>query len=219
MSSSEVDALARAETLLTAVQALVTAHETCVGEPWLANLFAVWRRHGLDADSVSPLAELIVALSGPIRQRTIIASYAVDTPDDAHTQLELVAAVERAASGQRPFGVVRFGKSEARAAFATIRILDKTPDRPEQWRRISEVLAWRSELAGALARWRALAVEFLLPPVPDPLNDAARALQVLLDSVNLIADYIRLYVPLVQKEVGRLFPYSHCFPGQFSYPL
>ena len=208
MLSSEADALARAEALLAAVQTLVTAHETCLGAPWLTNLFAIWRRYGLDADSIRPLTELLAALSGPIQQRTAIASHAVVMPDDAHAQVQLVVAVKRAASGQKPFGLVPFGKSEVRAAFAAIRILGRTPDRPEQWGRVSEVLAWRSELADALARWNALAAEYSLPPAPDRLDDAARALHALLESVNLIASSIRLHVPLVQREVGRLFPYG-----------
>jgi hypothetical protein len=208
MSSSEADALARAEALLTAVKALVAVHEGCLEAPWLANLFAAWRRHGLDADPVRPLSKLIAGLSESIRKRATMASYAVFTPDDAHAQAELVAAVERAASGQRPFGLVSWGKSEARTAFATIRILDKPPERPEQWQRVLEVLTWRSELASGLSQWRALAVEFSLPPISHALEESARTLQVLVESVNLIADCVRLHVPVVQTEVSRLFPYG-----------
>lgn len=208
MSSSEADALARAEALLTAVKALVAVDEVCLEAPWLANLFAAWRRHGLDADPVRPLSKLIAGLSESIRKRATMASYAVFTPDDAHAQAELVAAVERAASGQRPFGLVSWGKSEARTAFATIRILDKPPERPEQWQRVLEVLTWRIELANGLSQWRALAVEFSLPPISHTLEESARTLQVLVESVNLIADCVRLHVPVVQTEVSRLFPYG-----------
>ena len=208
MSSSEADALARAEALLTAVKALVAVDEVCLEAPWLANLFAAWRRHGLDADPVRPLSKLIAGLSESIRKRATMASYAVFTPDDAHAQGELVAAVERAASGQRPFGLVSWGKSEVRTAFATIRILDKPPERPEQWQRVLEVLTWRIELANGLSQWRALAVEFSLPPISHALEESARTLQVLVESVNLIADCVRLHVPVVQTEVSRLFPYG-----------
>jgi hypothetical protein len=54
MSSSESDALVRAEALLAAVDALVIAHETCLDSPWLANLYAVWRSHGFGAESARP---------------------------------------------------------------------------------------------------------------------------------------------------------------------
>jgi very-short-patch-repair endonuclease len=208
MSLSEVDSLARAQALLTAVEILVAVHETCSEAVWLANLYAIWSGHGFDFEPVRPLAELIVALSGPVARRVAIASYAVVTPEDAHTQADLIAAVERAASGQRAFALISFGKSEVRLAFGSIRILDKPPDGPEEWQKILEVLAWRSELARALARWKALAVEFALPTVPERPDDAARALEVLLANVATIAEAVRLHVPLVQTEVGRLFPYG-----------
>lgn len=208
MSSSEADALPRAELLLEAVEALVATHEHCAEAPWLAKIFYAWRRHGLDADAVRPFVELVAAMSGPIGRRMTVAAYGVSAPDDAHTQIDLATAVERAAAGQRPFGLMPFGKTDVRAAFASIRILGKTPVDPAEWRQISEVLAWRSAVAGALARWRALAVEFALPAMPDRLEDAARLLQVILEQVATVAESVRQHIPLLQSEVGRLFPYG-----------
>ena len=208
MSSSEANALHRAEALLTAVRALVAVHEVCLEAPWLANLFVAWRSHGLDADPVRPLSKLVAGLSNLIRKRATVASYAVFAMDDAHAQAELVAAVERAASGQRPFGLVSWGKSEIRTSFAAIRILEKPPERPEQWQKVLEVLTWRSELAGGLSQWRALAVEFSLPPISHTLEEAARSIQELLEHVNIVANCVRLHVPVVKTELGRLFPYG-----------
>jgi very-short-patch-repair endonuclease/transcription elongation GreA/GreB family factor len=208
MSSSEADVLRRAEALLAAVDALVAAHEHCVEAPWLGEIFGLWRRHGLDAESVRPFAQLVATLSGPIRRRMTIASYGVAAPDGAHARIELVAAVERASAGQRPFGLMPFGKSEVRAAFGNIRILDRPPADPSEWRQISEVLAWRNDVAGALARWRALAAEFALPPLPDHLDDAARLLQAVLERVTSVAESVRRHIPIIQAEVSRLFPYG-----------
>ncbi|MGH7068432.1 MAG: AAA domain-containing protein, partial [Acetobacteraceae bacterium] len=208
ISSSEVDAVSRAEALLAAVQAIVAVHEACRQAPWLANLFAAWRRYGLDADRVRPLSKLMTVLGDLLRKRVTMASYAVLTSEDAHAQAPLVAAIERAASGQRPFGLVPWGKSEIRASFEAIRVLEKPPERPEQWQRVSEVLAWRSELTGALPQWRALAVEFSLPSIPHAPEEAARALQELIEAVNSVANCIRLHVPVVQAELRLLFPHG-----------
>ena len=181
---------------------------TCAEEPWLSEIFGAWRRHGLDAEPVRPFAELVAALSDPIGRRMTIASYGVAASDDAHTQVDLIAAVERAAAGQRPFGLMPFGKSDVRTAFASIRILDRPPTDPAEWRQISEVLVWRSDVASALARWRALAAEFALPAMPDRLDEAARALQSVLDRVGSVAASVRQHIPLVQAEIERLFPYG-----------
>jgi hypothetical protein len=78
----------------------------------------------------------------------------------------------------------------------------------QKWRQISEVLAWRSAVTGALARWRALTAEFALPAMPDRLDDAARLLQAILEQVATVAEAVRLHIPCVQSELGRLFPYG-----------
>jgi hypothetical protein len=216
MSSLTADALTRAEVLLESVEALLAVHETCREAPWLSDLYTTWWRHGLDAEPVRPLAAIAAALDAPIRRRTTIASYAVVMPDDAHMQVELVAAVERAAAGHKPFALVSFGKSEVRLAFASIRILDKRPDRLEEWRQVVEVLAWRRELATGLARWKALSVEFSLPTVPERLEDAARALQALLERINLVAEGVRQHIALVHTEIPSLFPYGLSVPEIIS---
>lgn len=208
MASSEVDAVAGAEALLAAVKAIVAVHEVCLETPWLANLFAAWRRYGLGADRVRPLSKLITGLNDLLRKRVTMASYGVRTSADAHVHARLVAAVERAASGQRPFGLVPWRNSELRASFEAIRILEKPPEGPEQWQRVLDVLAWRGELAGALSQWRALAGEFSLPAVPHDPEEAARALQELVEAANSVATCVRLHVPVVQTELGHLFPYG-----------
>jgi len=208
MSTAEKNTLARAEALLAAVEAIAAAHECCQNAPWLSNLYIAWRRHGLDAEPVRIIAQLIASISVPVTKRTTIASYAVVVPDDAHTDAELVAAVGRAAAGQRPFGLMPFGKSGVRSAFDSIRVLDKKPGQPAEWKRIAEVLSWKSELATVRAQWRALAPEYALPAVPDRLEEAARSFEAALDQVEVIAESVRRHVPLVLAEVKPLFPHG-----------
>jgi very-short-patch-repair endonuclease len=208
MAASESDALSRAEALLGAVDAIVAVHESCRDEPWLTNLYNAWRLHGLDTDLVQPVAGIFATLSEPVTKRVAMLSYAVATPDDAHTDSELMMAVSRAASGAKPFGWISFGKSEVRSAFSSIRILDKSPEGPEDWIKIAEVLSWKAEIATSMARWRALAGEFSLPNIPERPEDAARALHPCLEKVNAVEMTIRSHVPLVQAELGRLFPYG-----------
>lgn len=208
MSLSEPDSIVRAEALLSSVKAIVAAHEASANAPWLGNLFTAWKRHGIDDDRIRPLTRLLELLSALIQKKATIASYAVFLSDNAHTQPELIAAVERAASGQRPFHIISLGKFEARNAFASIRILEKFPDRPDQWKKVSEVLAWRNELSGALAQWRALAEEFSLPTLSHSLDDAARSLKGIIDQANIVAECVRSHISAAQSEVARLFPYG-----------
>ena len=208
MSSSESDALSRAETLLAAVDAIIAVHELCRDEPWLNSLYSAWRVHGLDADSVRPVAEIFTILGEPITKRLVMLSYAVTIPDNAHTDAELITAVERASSGLRPFGLVFRGRAEVRSVFAEIRILDKSPEGPEDWRRVAEVLSWKVEITKGVARWNAIAEEFSLPTIHHRPEEAARALHACLEKFNTVQMSIRSHVPLVQTNLGRLFPYG-----------
>jgi hypothetical protein len=174
------------------VDAIVAVHEACRDEPWLANLYTSWRLHGLDADLVRPVAKIFENLSEPVSKRMTVLSYAVATTDDAHMDAELIQAVRRAASGLKPFGWISFGKSDVRSAFSSIRILDKSPEGPEDWIKVAEALSWKAEIATSLARWRALTGEFSLPDIPERPEDAARALQPCLEKVNAVAMYICL---------------------------
>ncbi len=208
MSSLESDLIARAEALLGAVEAILAVHEKCEAAPWLANLYAIWRRTGLDAEAVRALAQLISAISDPVRRRTKIAAYAVAVPDQAHVVGDLREAISRAASGQRPFGIIPIGKSDARSAFAEIRILDQVPANENEWKRVQEVVQWRGEIATAVVQWRALTPEYSLPEIPERLEDAARALHTLLEQSDLVAEAVRKHLPLMQAEVPKLFPFG-----------
>lgn len=209
MSSSELDALSRAETLLAAVDAIVGVHEICRDEPWLINLYSAWRLHGLDTDSVRPVVELFGILGELIAKRLVILSYAVTLAENAHTDPELIAAVERASSGLRPFGIVFRGRAEVRSVFTGIRILKKSPEGPEEWGRIAEVLLWKAEITKGVARWNAIAEEFSLPNIHHQRpEEAARALHACLEKFNTVQMCVRSHVPLVQTDLGRLFPYG-----------
>jgi hypothetical protein len=106
-------------------------------------------------------------------------------PDNAHKDPELVAAVEHACSGLRPFGLVFRGRAEV-LLFAGIRILDKSPEGPEDWRRVGEVLSWKSEITKGVAQWNAIAEEFSLPKIHQRPEEAARALHACLEKFSTV---------------------------------
>lgn len=208
MSSTEDNALVRAETLLAAIEAIIEVHDSGDQAPWLANLYGLWRRQGLDAELSRPLTALVASLGECVANRAKMASYAVTTADDAQAHPNLAAAVDRAAVGQRPFPLLSLGSSDAKGQFAAVRILGRAPAAPEDWKRVAEVLEWRGNLAEGLARWRALAVEFNLPQLPSNPEEASRFLEPLLERVQAAVEAVDGHVPLVERETPRLFPHG-----------
>jgi very-short-patch-repair endonuclease len=208
LSDTETDALKRAEGLLRAVTAIAEVHEHCARSPWLDRLHREWRRNGFDAGSTRPLAQLVATLKPHVERRPAIAAYGVELPHDAHADEDLVQAIRRAAAGNRPFGILSIGKSASRAVFDGIRVLGQPPQGPEAWAKVVEVVSWQAALAGACARWRALACEYGLPEIPEKPVEMALELEGLLGHVDLVAMSVRAHAPLVELEAEKLFPYG-----------
>lgn len=206
MSSTASDAVARAEALLAAVEAIIDVHRTGLNHPWATQLYVAWQREGMDAQSMRPLTQLFASLGTHVERRRILLAYAVKAPDDIHTNDDVLVAIERAASGQKPFGLVPVGQSIARRLFGAIRITDRVPAGTEDWTRIAEYMSWKRQVAAELARWRALSPDFDLPTVSPDVDKAAREIQSALEGVNAIADAVRHHVPLILREASSLFP-------------
>ncbi len=206
LSSTASDTVARAEALLLAVEAIVDVHRICLEAPWTRQLYLSWHRQGLDAESVQPLSQLFASLGTHLERRAAVLAYAVVAPEGAYVDDDVVEAVGRAVNGQRPFGFVPVGKSVARKLFAEIRILDRTPSSTEDWSRVAEYIGWKRNVVAEMARWRALASAFSLPPVSSDLDEACREIQQALEKVGAIAAAVRYRVSVVTAETSRLFP-------------
>ncbi|MPZ36181.1 MAG: AAA family ATPase [Rhodospirillales bacterium] len=205
MSSAEPNAVARVEALLGAIDAIVGVHRICLDHPWSTRLYFEWQRQGLDAQAILPVAQLFASMGAHIERRRVLLTYAVAVTDDTHTNDDLVAAIDRAANGRKPFGLMPIGKAIARKLFAEIRILGRAPAGTEDWGRISEYVAWKRQIAAEVARWRALALDFELPELSEDVDEAARSIQSTLERVSAIAEAVQRHVPLVAKEASSLF--------------
>jgi very-short-patch-repair endonuclease len=208
MSASEADTLSRAQMLLAAVEAIVEVHRLCQDAPWIGSIYNAWTRHGLDAQTVLPLAQLFASLSAPVARRVTVASHAVTAPDEAHANSEVILAIERAASGRKPFGLMPIGKSTPRKVFADIRILGRSPTTPDEWTKVSEYIVWRRDLETELARWQALAPEFGLPKLSGNPDTAAREIHSIMEKINTVAGAVKEHHPCVHTETVRLFPHG-----------
>jgi hypothetical protein len=72
---------------------------------------------------------------------------AISCPDGIVEDTELPRAVNRAASGERPFGLMPFRKTQTRERFAAIRIEGRVPRSTEEWYKVDRYLSWRSKIA------------------------------------------------------------------------
>ena len=206
LAATVPDAVARARSLMDQITTIAAFHDASAAHGWAATLFATWRRRGVDAAETSLAAALVPTLGAVVKQRHAILRHAVELPHGAHLDGEFVEAVERAANGQRAFGLVAFGKGAAKAAFAQVRIAGRAPETAEDWRAVLDTVCWRRDLGELTARWNAAALECGLP-VLDADADAARRLAEF-DEVLSAAFAIACRLPALAEECRTLFPYG-----------
>ncbi len=208
LSLSADNALNRATELLERVRKVIEFYRTIDDSPWLKKIFSVWRQDGPDSRNIQLFTELADAMQ-PIRtRRPEMLRAAITGLDVACSDPLVLEAVTRAAGGERPFGFLPFGKSEARQLFSAIHIQGRAPGSAEDWRQIAEYIAWRHEITSFVTRWNHLRSEFDLPELADDGETTARWIFETIEKIDAAVDVLVTHAPVIESEVPELFPYG-----------
>ena len=208
LSLSAERAVERAEQLLEAVKRVAAVFKDLEGEPWLLSIFKTWRDKGMGTDEVRLFNALLPTMSDLAERRQPVVSHAVTLPEGADGRDHLLEAVNRAADGSRPFGLVAIGKSEARALYQQIRIEGREPHGAEEWGKVAVTIQWRRDMAALANRWHAISVEYDLPPLDDDVGRAGRWLASVNGLIGRVANILSEDRMLIETEVPQLFPYG-----------
>ncbi len=206
LSVTAPDAATRAEALLIPIQQTIEFFDATADKRWLARLFELWWRNGLDAGDTRLFRELIPAMSAIADRRPDILRNAVRGPQGWHSHPEVADAVERAVRGKRPFRVISVGKTEARALVQQIEVQGRRPESTEDWKKVAAYLAWRRKISEFISRWTAITDEFKLPPLEDHGDRTGKWIA---DTSNLVSKARRIlkeHGPRISSEVKELFP-------------
>jgi hypothetical protein len=174
---------------------------------WLKPFVRIWLEGEVESENVKLLENLLIAIGDVRNKRTEILTYAISCPNEIIGDPDVLEAVYRAAAGDRPFGVLPFGKTQARQRFSTIRIEGRVPNSQERWYKVERYLAWRSKLSSTIYSWNALAGEFSLPTLKDQGEITARWLSETFDKVEKVKSAVRQDAPTIKREVPDLFSY------------
>ena len=99
----------------------------------------------------------------------------IDVPEDADIDDELAEAVLRCKDGKAAFGLLSFGKSQAKSRLAAIRVTGTPPSDEEAWEHVYKYLQFRRQTRQFVSRWNATATEFQLPVAGAVTPDAFRS--------------------------------------------
>ena len=208
LSLSTPRATERAGKLLEAIERIVSMFKDLELEPWLQGITEIWRDKGVRSDEVKLFNDLLPTARDLTNRRRDIVGNAVVLPEGADGDTDLFDGVARTANGSRPFGLVPFGKSEARARYGRIRIEGHQPNGAEEWKKVAEALQWRRDMIAFVGRWTAVKAEHDLPTMEGDVDDMARWLSNvvrIIDQVTVVLDEDR---GAIEKDVPDLFPYG-----------
>ncbi len=206
LSNIARDAVSRAEALLPPIGQIIEFFDAIADKAWLARLFELWWRSGLNADDTRLFRELIRAMSAIADRRPDILRNAVRTPEGAHGHPEVVAAVEKATRGKRPFGAIPFGRTEARALVQQIQVHGRRPGSTEDWQKVAAYLAWRRKVSEFIRRWAAIRDEFDLPPLEDHGDATGKWIAYTSSLVSKARRILEERWPRISSEMKELFP-------------
>lgn len=201
-------AVERCEAVQESIRELITLFEITSELPWLKPLVHSWQRASCQVDGDKLFEGLLGALGEIRKKRVEMMSYAISYPVAINDDSELPIAVHRAAIGERPFGLIPFGKVQTRERFSAIRIEGRIPSSPQDWDRIEQYLGWRSKLASTIARWNAAVAEYGLPPLKDQGEASARWLAEILDKIETARRIAVEHVPHIRRELPELYPHG-----------
>ncbi|MHB8755102.1 MAG: AAA domain-containing protein [Candidatus Acidiferrales bacterium] len=202
---ASVDSAERCKALSESIKQVISLWNTVDELNWIKPLVKRWI-HGEPENEREKLFESLLVAVGDIRKkRTDMLACAISCPDPIIEDTEVLDAVHRAATGERPFGVMPFGRSQARQRFSSIRIEGRIPHSQEEWYKVERYLAWRSKVSSTISRWNALAVEFGLQHLKDQGDVTARWLSETLDKIDQAKCAARQSAAVIKRELPDLF--------------
>jgi very-short-patch-repair endonuclease len=200
------DAAERCKALAQSIKQMLSLFDIVNDLGWLKPFVKAWHEGGPETDRDKLFEAVLVTVNDIRKKRADMIAYAVSCPDAVIGDPEVVDAVHRAATGDRPFGLMPFGKAQAREYFSLIRIEGRTPSSTEDWYKVDRYFAWRSKLSTTIARWNAIAPEYTLPLVKDQGDITARWMSDVLDKIDRAKIAIRQHAVKIKRELPELFP-------------
>lgn len=142
---------------------------------WSDHIKAMLLDEGEEDAATQLLFTLLRDIGAVESRRKAILSNATTVPRDAELNEDFMAALERLVAGKSAF-VLPFGKQETRALLADVVVKGLTPSNPEEWQQVASQIEYLLDARKLVARWNAIANEFVLPTAQDEVEASFKTL-------------------------------------------
>lgn len=171
--------------------------------PWSLELRlkAAGRRYDSE---LSVLVGMLPVAQALIQRRKVMLENFVEFPDEALDCEKTAEAVERAADTGKPFGLMSFGVSQAKAHIGHVRINGSAPKSSEQWKTVLDYLKLHADVRSFAARWNPLAETLGIPRLQSGMAHL-RELELTIIAVQAAVDLTAHYADKVQPLCEAVF--------------
>lgn len=151
-------------------QSLADAASARQSEAWLSD----FERRSAQGQIPAAARPLMARAAELENRRQALLIHAVSAPEAAEGSQDYQEALARLAQGQKAFGLLSFGKDEAKALLAQTQIGGQPPQSAEQWRLAQERFAFLKEARALMSQWSALGEEAGWPEVGGSRDKAVK---------------------------------------------
>ncbi len=173
--------------LETCLEGLVALHEGGESEvAWSTQLRAKIFSKRFDSE-VAVLTGMLVGAQQLVQRRKELLENSVEFPEAGLDCNKTATAIERAAQSGKPFGLMSFGASEAKANISLIRINGSAPKTAEHWGVVSEYLQLHQDVKTFTSRWNPVAELLDIPKLQGGIAHL-RHLELTITTVQIAID-------------------------------
>lgn len=208
LSVSAIDVIARAEKIYNSISMVIDYFESTGEFPWMNNIFHIWKNEGYCGEQCALFNNLVPYMESIASLRTEMVGHAIDCESYILQNQDVCHAIERAKDGQKPFGIIPLGKSEARQLFQQISLEGRRPVSREDWEKIFRYINWRKEIIAFTAKWNNLSQDFNTPNITDEGEGTAKYISTILYLLSKIKSLIDDHLPIIESDLPKIFPYG-----------
>jgi hypothetical protein len=174
-----------AERFADDLDALVAAHLTVVGEPWLGPTSSLRRHDDAPSAESAALVEFARDATSQLSRRAPFLLRPVDVPAEALTDQAVFDVIGRLSAGEKVFTAFASREKRLKPVIATITIAGMAADGRDDWQHVRDYLTWRRDIQALNARWKALAVELGVPTPTAEYPQMIHGFEKIVKSVNV----------------------------------
>ena len=176
----------------------------------LSDKWVDWLRSNFEArQQAKPVFAVVLQkrseIQALIETRRQFIGVAIEWEDDWDADDELFSAVQNAAAGRSPFGLLPFGKKTARERFQRVRLNGLLPKELTDWKWIETHIVVRRQIRVVAYGWNTLAAECPSPLLPTQPAEALRKSEDLIDQMTQAERWVTELAPNLANEVQIVF--------------